>query len=171
MLMLSALFASKQLTQEKNELREEKASLKFEIDNLNVQCQQRLSVMYPWGAIDPSVVMAPPYSFPVALPMPARPIPIHPSMQPFPFFGNQNPVAIPTPCSTFMPYSSSVNPQTDQASIECESTSHISNKQECRRKSLDAGTGNNDEKDDYSSDVVTELELKTPGSTAQQVKL
>ena len=91
--------------QEKNELREEKASLKSDIENLNVQYQQRLRVMFPWGHVDPSVVVSPSYSYTtVPIPVPPGPIPVHPSLQPFPFFGNQNPGAIPGPCSTFIPY-------------------------------------------------------------------
>ncbi|KAA8531975.1 hypothetical protein F0562_006883 [Nyssa sinensis] len=159
---------SRELTQEKNELREEKASLKSDIDNLNVQCQQRLRVMFPWGAIDPSVVVAPPYSFPVPLPVTPGPIPMHPSLQPFPFFGNQNPRAIHNTCSTSIPYPTPANPHIDQPSTQFASTSHISSKQDSRSKSLDHHKSSNGEKTDDSDDVVTELELKTPGSTAQQ---
>uniref|UniRef100_A0A5B6YJI5 BHLH domain-containing protein n=1 Tax=Davidia involucrata TaxID=16924 RepID=A0A5B6YJI5_DAVIN len=159
---------SRELTQEKNELREEKASLKSDIDNLNAQYQQRLRVMFPWGAIDPSVVVAPPYSFPVPLPVQPGPFPMHPSMQPFPFFGSQNTGTIPNPCSTFIPYPTPAHPHIDQPSTQYASTSDISSKQDSRSKSSDCHRGNNDEKSDDSNNVVTELELKTPGSTAQQ---
>ena len=70
-----------------NYLREEKASLKSAIENLNVQYQQRLRAMLPWSAIDPSVVVRPPYyPFPVLVlvPIPIGSIPMHPSMQPHP---------------------------------------------------------------------------------------
>ncbi|MBA0618090.1 hypothetical protein Godav_027482 [Gossypium davidsonii] len=73
---------SRELSQEKNELREEKASLKADIENLNIQYQQRLSVMFPWTGIEPSVVVAPPYSYPAPLHVPTGPIAMHPSLQP-----------------------------------------------------------------------------------------
>ncbi|KAL4582710.1 hypothetical protein LXL04_007269 [Taraxacum kok-saghyz] len=135
---------SSELTQEKNELREEKSSLKSDIENLNTLYQQRVGVMYPWGTIDhPSVVnvMPPPYSFPVALPVPTGPLPMHP----FPFFANHNP-----PPGTIIPYPNPANCHINQtvpvynAPTSCSSSS---------------------KKGENSSDVVTELELKTPGSS------
>ncbi|GMP31916.1 hypothetical protein CsSME_00005930 [Camellia sinensis var. sinensis] len=160
---------SRELTQEKNELRGEKASLKSDIDNLNLQYQQRLAAMFPWTTIDPSVVMASPFSYPVPLTVPPGPIPMHhPAMQPFPFFGNQNPGAIPNSCSTFIPYPSLANHHIDQPSYQCASTSRISSKQDSKCKISDHCRGSNDDKSDDSNDVVTELELKTPGSTVQQ---
>ena len=81
---------SRELTQEKNDLREEKASLKSATKNLNVQYQQSLRAMFPWSAIDPSVVVSPPsypFPMPVPVPIPTGSIPMHPSMQPYPFFG------------------------------------------------------------------------------------
>ncbi|KAG6767080.1 hypothetical protein POTOM_028259 [Populus tomentosa] len=93
-----------ELMQEKNELREERASLKAEIENLNAQYRQKARAMFPWAAVDPTVVMPPPYSHPVPVPVPPGPIHIHPSLQPFVFFGNQNPGAIASPC--FSIYSS-----------------------------------------------------------------
>ncbi|KAI3767870.1 hypothetical protein L2E82_18299 [Cichorium intybus] len=164
-----------ELTQEKNELREEKSSLKSDIENLNTQYQQRVGgVMYPWGGIgidSSSVVnvMPPPYSFPVALPVPAGPL----SMHPFPFFTNHNP-----PGTSVIPYP---NPNPNPNPVICHvnqtvpvytPTSYSSSKQECGCKSSDRFRGNNgnDEKrdNDNSSDVVTELELKTPGSRSGQ---
>lgn len=149
---------SSELTQEKNELREEKSSLKSDIENLNTQYQQRVGVMYPWGAIDPSsVVMPPPYSFPVALPVPSGPVPMHP----FPFFANHNPPgAIPTSSPAFMAY-----PNLPNAHINQTIPVYSSSKQECGNKS---SRGSNDEKGDNSSNVVTELELKIPGSRSGQ---
>ncbi|KAF8405372.1 hypothetical protein HHK36_010276 [Tetracentron sinense] len=166
---------SRELTQEKNEFREEKASLKSDIDNLNVQYQQNLRVMFPWAAMDPSVVMGPPsYPFPVPVPVPSGPIPMHPSLQPFPFFGNQNPRAIPTTCSTFIPFLTTTIPQTEQPHpqyvsplVQSSSRSHISSKQDSKSKSQRVSDV---ERSDESNDVVTELELKTPGSTADQDK-
>nr|WIE96087.1 basic helix-loop-helix transcription factor [Loropetalum chinense var. rubrum] len=158
-----------ELTQEKNELREEKATLKSDIDNLNIQHQQRLGVMFPWTAIDPSVVMGSPYSFPVPVPVRPAPIPIHPSLQPFPFFGNQNSGAIPNPCSNFIPYPNPANPQIERPSAQYASTSHISSKKDSRSKSSEEHQrGSIAEKCDDSNDVATELELKMPGSAAQQ---
>ncbi|KAA8547502.1 hypothetical protein F0562_003931 [Nyssa sinensis] len=153
---------SRELTHEKNELREEKASLKSDIDNLNAQYQQRLGVMFPWGAVNSSVVVAPPYSFPVPLPVRPGPIPMHPSLQPFAFFGNQNIGTIPNPCST------PANPLINQPSAQYVSTSYVSNKQDSRSKSSDCHKGNKDEESDDSNNVVTDLELKTPGSTTLQ---
>lgn len=166
-------FVEIQLTQEKNDLREEKASLKSDIDNLNVQYQQRVRAMFPWAAIDHSVVIAPPsYPYPMAMPMPPGPIPMHPSMQPYPFYGNQNPGVIPNPCSTFVPY------VTANTLVEQQSTQNVSQlvhpgnpspilgKQDSRNKS--SGESKIEKKKD-SNDVTTELELKTPGSTEDQV--
>ncbi|GFY87897.1 basic helix-loop-helix (bHLH) DNA-binding superfamily protein [Actinidia rufa] len=161
----SVLF-SKQLTQEKNELREEKASLKSDIDNLNLQYQQRIRAVFPWAAIDPSVVMTtPPYSYPVPL---ISPIPMHPTLQPFPFFGNHNPGAIHNPCSTYIPYPAPASHQSDQQSHQCASTSRIPSKPDPKSKKLDRCMGSNGDKCDESNDVVTDLELKMPGSTAQK---
>ncbi|CBI17374.3 unnamed protein product, partial [Vitis vinifera] len=160
---------SRELVQEKNELREEKVALKSDIDNLNVQYQQRLRVMFPWAPIDPSVVMGPsPYSYPVPVPVPSGPIPMHPSLQPFPFFGNQNPSGIPNPCSTFIPYQTPANPPTEVPSAQYASASHVSSKPDSKSKSSDRERSSNTEKCDESNDVATDLELKTPGSSSQQ---
>lgn len=144
-------------------------SLKSDIENLNAQYQQRVRVMFPWAAIDPSVVMGSPYSYPVPVPVPPGPIPMHPSLQPFPFFGSQNPGGIPNPCSTFVPYPTPSNPPVEQPAPQYASTSHISSKEDSKRKSSDNQRGNNGEKCDDSNDVATDLELKIPGSSAQQV--
>lgn len=129
--------------------------------------------MYPWTTVDPSVVMAPPtYPFPMPVPVPPGPIPMHPSLQPFPFFRNPNPGALPNTCSTFLPYSSAANPQIDQPSTQYlsshsqpSSRSHTVSKQESRSKSSEQQRGSNVEKSVDSNDVATELELKTPGSS------
>ncbi|XWS45549.1 hypothetical protein CRYUN_Cryun15aG0146000 [Craigia yunnanensis] len=159
---------SRELTQEKIELREEKASLKADIEDLNVQYQQRLRVMFPWTGIDPSVVMAPPYSYPVPLPVPAGPIAMHPSLQPYPFFGNHNSGAVANPCSTFMPYSTATNPPIEQPSSQHASSSHTSSKRDSRSKSMDDQRRSNGDRCDSSNDVATELELKMPGSSMNQ---
>lgn len=162
---------SRELTQEKNDLKEERASLKSDIDNLNLQYQQRIRAMYPWGGMDPSVVMHPPsYPYPVPMPMAPGPIPMHPSIQPYHYFGNQNPALVPNPCSTFIPY---LSPNTiiEQQSrtvtpvVQPSSRSRVSSKQDSRQRSSDHGESKTVEDSD---DVATELELKTPGSTADQ---
>lgn len=165
---------SRELTREKNDLREEKASLKSEIENLNVQYQQRLGATFPWATIDHSVVMHPPsYPLPVPLPMPipAGPIPMHPSLQPFPFFGNQNHGGIPNP---FVPYVTP-NPMIEQQSTQYLSSalppsnrSHIESKQDSRNKPSDCQGESKIEKGEASDDVTTDLELKTPGSTLDE---
>lgn len=162
---------SRELTQEKNDLKEEKASLKSDIENLNLQYQQRIRAMYPWGGMDPSVVMHPPsYPYPVPMAMAPGPIPVHPSLQPYHYFGNQNPTLVPNPCSTFIPY---LTPNTiiEQQSrtitpvVQPSSRSRVSSKQDSRQRSSDHGESKTVEDSD---DVATELELKTPGSTADQ---
>ena len=125
--------------------------------------------MFPWAAMDPSVVMGPPYSYPVPVPVPSGPIPMHPSLQPFPFFGNHTTGGIANPCSTFIPYPTPPNPPVEQPSAQYASTSQISSKQDSKSKSSDHQRGSNVERCDDSNDVATELELKMPGSSVQQV--
>ncbi|CAK7334271.1 unnamed protein product [Dovyalis caffra] len=160
---------SRELMQEKNELREEKASLKADIENLNAQYHQRARAMFPWAAVDRSAVMPPPYSYTVPVPVPPGPIPMHPSLQPFVFFGNQNPGAIASTCSTFIPYPTPANHPNDQPPAQHASDSHFSSKQDSRSKSTDHHRGRNKERCDDSNDVATDLELKMPGSSSQQV--
>lgn len=156
---------------EKNELREEKASLKSDIENLNAQYQQRVRVMFPWGAMDPSVVMAPPYSYPMPVAVPPGPIPMHPSLQPFPYYQTQNPATVPNPCPTFVSYPTPINPAVEQplAQPQYASVSHVSSKQDSKSKSSDHPRGGNAERCDDSNEVATELVLKMPGSSAHQV--
>ena len=159
------------MAQEKNDLREEKASLKSDIENLNNQYQQRLRTMFPWTAMDHSVMMAPPsYPYPVPMAVPPGPIP----MQPYPFYANQNPAVIPNPCSTFVPYiapNTLVEQQSTQyvsPPIHPGSRSHVSGKQDSRNKSSRESKA---EKCEASNEVTTDLELKTPGSSADQVSV
>ncbi|XP_004287813.1 PREDICTED: transcription factor bHLH121 [Fragaria vesca subsp. vesca] len=161
---------SRELTLEKNELREEKASLKSDIENLNAQYQQRVRVMFPWGAMDPSVVMAPPYSYPMPVAVPPGPIPMHPSLQPFPYYQTQNPATVPNPCPTFVSYPTPINPAVEQplAQPQYASVSHVSSKQDSKSKSSDHQRGGNAERCDDSNEVATELVLKMPGSSAHQ---
>ncbi|XP_073028996.1 transcription factor bHLH121 [Primulina eburnea] len=163
---------SRELTQEKNDLREEKTSLKSDIDGLNSQYQQRMRVMYPWAGMDHSVVMHPPsYPFPMPVPIPTGPIPLHPSLQPYPFYGNQNPT-VPNPCSTYVPYMAHNSMLEQQSTILASqvmqqgSVSHNSSKQDPRNKSPDGES--RIEKSDDSNDIATNLELKTPGSASEQ---
>lgn len=156
--------------QEKNELREEKSSLKADIENLNTQYQQRLRVMFPWAGIDPAVVMAAPYTYPLPLPVTPSPIPMHPSLQPYPFFGNHAPGTISAPCSTFIPFSTTGNLPVEQPSSQHASSSHVSSRRESKLKLVNDQRTSVD-RSDNSNDVVTELELKIPGSSANQVIL
>ncbi|CAJ1932684.1 unnamed protein product [Sphenostylis stenocarpa] len=161
---------SNELMQEKNELREEKSSLKSDIENLNAQYQQRVRIMFPsWTAIDHSVVISPPYSYPLPIPIPPAPISIHPSLQPFPFFGNQNPGHIPNPCSMYVPYSTPPNAPLEPPSALYASTSHASNQKEsCCKSSGDRRPSSDADRCSESHDVATELELKMPGSSSTQ---
>ncbi|PRQ47411.1 putative transcription factor bHLH family [Rosa chinensis] len=161
---------SRELTVEKNELREEKASLKSDIENLNAQYQQRVRVMFPWGAMDPSVVMAPPYSYPMPVAVPPGPIPMHPSLQPFPYYQTQNPATVPNSCPTFVSYPTPINRPIEQPLPQPQyaSVSHVSSKQDSKSKSSDHQRGSNAERCDGSNDVATELVLKMPGSSAHQ---
>ncbi|KAK1588100.1 hypothetical protein Q3G72_019823 [Acer saccharum] len=161
---------SRELVQEKNELREEKTSLKSDIENLNVQYQQRLRIMFPWAGVEAPVVIAPPpYSYSVALPVPPGPIPMHPSLQPFPYYGNQNPAAIPNTCSTFIQYPTPTNHSIEQQSTQYASSSQISSKQDSRSRSSNHQKGNKAERSsDSNEEVATDLELKMPGSSTQQ---
>ncbi|TXG59791.1 hypothetical protein EZV62_014364 [Acer yangbiense] len=161
---------SRELVEEKNELREEKTSLKSDIENLNVQYQQRLRIMFPWVGVETPVVIAPPpYSYSVALPVPPGPIPMHPSLQPFPYYGNQNPAAIPNPCSTFIQYPTPTNHSIEQQYTQYASSSQISSKQDSRSRSSNHQKGNKAERsNDSNEEVATDLELKMPGSSTQQ---
>lgn len=139
---------SRELSQEKHDLREEKASLKSDIENLNLQYQQRVSsTIYPPWAHPPTY----PYPVPMQMPMPMPPM--HPPIQPYPFFGNQNPAS-----SNFFQ-----SVQYALPAVQPSSRSHVSNRPTSKNKS-ESGSG----KDEDSNDVATELELKTPGSTGDQ---
>lgn len=143
--------SSLQLTQENNELREEKASLKANIGNLTVQYQQRRMMMCPWTGVNSSSVMAPPYPYPVPLPVTTAPIVMHPSLQPY---------------ST-----TTSNPLIEQAqpSPQYTSSSHTSSKRDSKSKSADHQRGSHRESNG-SNDVRTKLELKNPGSSTNEVQ-
>ncbi|CAN6485359.1 unnamed protein product [Victoria cruziana] len=164
---------SRELTQEKNELREEKSALKSDIDNLLVQYQQRVRVVYPWASMDPSMMIgAPPYPYPMPVPVPSGPIPLHPSLQPYPFFRNQNPGSVATQFPVFPQYSPPVSSNVDHSltpytpSVQPQSTNRnqTPSKLDSRNKSSEGQVENLAERSCASNDVATDLELKTPGS-------
>ncbi|WVZ04513.1 hypothetical protein V8G54_025319 [Vigna mungo] len=144
--------------EEKNDLREEKASLKSDIDNLNNQYQQQLRTIFPWTAMDHSVVMAPPsYPFPMPVAVPPGSIP----MQPFPYFTNQHPAVISNPHSTFVPYLAP-NTIVEQQSTQYVSPplhpgcrSNVSEKPESKSKSSRESKA---QKNEDSNDVTTDLQ-------------
>ncbi|XP_051132973.1 transcription factor bHLH121 [Andrographis paniculata] len=166
---------SRELTQEKNDLREEKATLKSDIESLNAQYLQRVRAMYPWSGMDHShsVVMHPPsYPYPMPVPMPPGPIPLHPSLQPYPFYGNQNPAVVPNPHSTYIPYmthNTMTEPQPAQPvsrGVQQGPQAHTPSKQDRRNKASDGES--RVEKSDEMNEITTDLELKTPGSASEQ---
>ncbi|KAK5784608.1 hypothetical protein PVK06_039134 [Gossypium arboreum] len=118
--------------------------------------------MFPWTGIEPSVFVAPPYSYPAPLHVPTGPIAMHPSLQPYSYFLNHGPGAVANPCSTYIPYSM------EQPSSQPTSSSHLSFQRDCRSKPMDDQGGSNRDSCDGSNDVVTELELKIPGSSTNQ---
>lgn len=129
--------------------------------------------MFPWGAVDPSVVMAPPYSYPMPVAVPPGSIPMHSSLQPFPYYQTPNPTTVPNPCPTFVSYPTPINPPVEQPLPQPQyaSVSRVSSKQDSKSKSSDHQRGSNAERCDDSNDVATDLVLKMPGSSAQQVSL
>ncbi|KAL6640217.1 hypothetical protein ACP70R_022066 [Stipagrostis hirtigluma subsp. patula] len=166
---------ARELTQEKNELRDEKASLKSEVDNLNNQYQQRMRVLYPWAGMESSVVIGPPapYTYPVPVPIPSGAVPMHPQLQAYPFFRSQTSGAIPNPCTPYMAYTQPCHPPTDQPSNQFNtsvphSSSHQSNSpaQDCRSKASTLQQASCGVRSGDVGDVATDLELKTPGSSA-----
>ncbi|OAY76846.1 Transcription factor bHLH121 [Ananas comosus] len=157
----------KDLTARVNRLKAECASLTEE------SREQRIRVLYPWAAMDPSIMsISPAYPFPISVPIPSAPLPIHSSLPPFPFFRNPSSGPIPNPCSTFMPYSQLCHAQVDQLSSQQSQFPHPSSsrsrpagQQDSRNKSSTHQQPScGGERSDNHSDVATELELKTPGS-------
>ncbi|KAG0448546.1 hypothetical protein HPP92_027774 [Vanilla planifolia] len=158
---------SQELTQEKNELREEKAAVKSEIDNLNVQYQQRLRCLYPWATVEPSVFVGPPpYPFSLSVPLPTGPLPFHPSIQPYPFFQNQIPTSLPIPSNPYATCSPFVEQHSSQHSHPSSNRHRTATQHEPRSRSSECRPCNGPERSSDYSDVVTELELKMPGSAA-----
>lgn len=160
---------SRELTEEKNDLREEKGALKSEIKRLNTQCQQKLVSTSPWVSMHHSVLPHPP-SYPYHLPIP---MPMHPSMQPYPFFGCPNPGIFSNPCSTFIPYMTPNAPGEQQssqlvsASLQPGAKAQVSGRQGPAILS-EQGREKQTDKTKDSNDVPTDLELKTPGATTDE---
>ncbi|CAH9125903.1 unnamed protein product [Cuscuta epithymum] len=158
----------RELTQEKNDLREEKASIRSDTESLNAEYLQRLRTVYPWAGMEhPLVMCPPPYPYPVPVPIPAGPTPLHPPMQPYPFFGTPNAAVMHNNCPTFVPYMTP-NPIIKQPPAHIypvaqphNRTIHGSTKQDSRKRSDTQTSG------DSTDDVATDLELKTPGSTSE----
>lgn len=163
---------SQQLTQEKNDLREEKTTLKSDIERLNGQCQQRLGSAYPWVGMDSVLQHPPSYPYPMSIPVPSAPIPMHLSMQPYPYFGSPNPAMFANPCSTFMPYMAP-NPPAEQPSADVSPSMQPGSRTQVYAKQGIGSSSDKQEKrinqNEDSSDVPTNLELKTPGSTTDEV--
>ncbi|GAU20392.1 hypothetical protein TSUD_12100 [Trifolium subterraneum] len=160
---------SRELIQEIKELREETASLKSDVENINSQYQQIVRVMPPWTAIDHSVMMSSPYPYPVPIPIPPAPVSIHPPLQPFPYFVNQNPGHIPSLCSMYIPFSAPANPPVEMPSAQYASTFHMFSRKESQSKSPGHKRRPSDaDRFSVSPDVATKLELKMPGSSTQQ---
>lgn len=159
------------MTQEKNDLREEKASLKSDIESLNAQYQQRARVMFPWPVMDHSVVMAPPsYPFPVPVALPSGPIPVHPTMQPYPFYATPNPGVIPNSHSTMLPFATP-NVQVEQLSGHYAAPPmQLGYQYLVSSNKNDRSKERKHEKSGSSNDVTTDLELKTPGSATDNVR-
>ncbi|XP_030531972.1 transcription factor bHLH121-like isoform X1 [Rhodamnia argentea] len=156
---------SRELMQEKNDLREEKASLKSDIESLNAQYQQRARAMFPWPVMDHSMVMAPPsYPYPVPIAVPSGPIPVHPPMQPYPFYATPNPSVIPNSHSTLLPFATP-NLQVEQLSGHyAPALMQLGNQSLVSSNKNDKSKERKHEKSGSSNDVTTDLELKTPGS-------
>ncbi|KAL3748582.1 hypothetical protein ACJRO7_009766 [Eucalyptus globulus] len=77
-------------------------------------------------------------------------------------------IAIPAPCSTFIPNSMPANPTFEQQSTQYASSSHLSNKKDSKSRSSDHQRGSIAEQDEDSNDVATDLELKMPGTSSHQ---
>lgn len=152
-----------QLTQEKNELREEKASLRSNIQDLKSQQHQPTQgFMVPCATVDSSILMAPSYPFPVAVSVPPGSIPVHQTIQPLPSYPNQH-----TATSTFIPYLAPVIPQINHSTLTA-STSYISGPTASSTRSISEQRSSRS-KTGNSNDVATDLELKIPGSAAPKV--
>lgn len=139
-----------------------------------MQYQHRARTMSPWAAMDHSVVMAgpPSYPFPMQMAMPSAPLPFHPSVSPYPYYANPNPNVVPNSCSTFLPYITPPSTQVEQLPAQFPTPvmhqgnrSHVSSNIENKKSSGESKS----RKSVDSNEVTTDLELKTPGSTVDHV--
>lgn len=162
------------MTQEINELRGEKTSLKSDVNNLNNHHAQSIQMLYPWTTMEPSVLIGPPPSYPfsVQVPIPTGAVTMHPQLQPCPFFQNPTLVAFSNPCTPSMTSNQSCHAPRDQSNqfsspfpLSSSSQSH-SPAQDCRSKSPTIQQASCGGRIDDRGDVATDLELKTPGSYA-----
>ncbi|XP_027078745.2 transcription factor bHLH121-like [Coffea arabica] len=157
----------KKLAKENKELRE-KTSLQFDVGAFEVQRQQRHRSMFPRSAIDPSAVMACAFSYPVAQSVSSGPYPRHtPSLHPKPFLANQS--AVPSDPGVMMILrSAAATPHINKPSSRNASTPCIFGKEIARNGSSGQDRSGNGEKSGDIPDMVTDLELAIPGSTAQK---
>lgn len=116
--------------------------------------------------MNPASLVAPPLPYPYAIP--SAPIPMHPLLHPYQFFGN---AGVPNPCPPFMPcrppsktqVENSVNPRVPSDTQPIRSRSQTPKVQEVISKFSD-GQHENSKKVECFSNLATKLELKTPGS-------
>lgn len=94
---------------------------------------------------------------------------MHPSLQPYPFFGNQNPAGAPNPCSPFVQYMAPSTLMEQQPAQQISPVMQPSNRTHgSGRQESDQGESRI-EKNEDSNEVATNLELKTPGPASEQV--
>uniref|UniRef100_A0A0A9EWF9 Uncharacterized protein n=1 Tax=Arundo donax TaxID=35708 RepID=A0A0A9EWF9_ARUDO len=138
-----------------------------------------MQVMYPWTGMEPSIVIGLPQPYPYLVPVPIHSgsVPMHPPLQAYPFFRSQTSGTIPNPCPPNMAYTQPCHPPTDQPSNQFNtpvphSSSHRSNShaQDCRSKSSTLQQANCGVRSSGVADVATDLELKTPGSSAPHIQ-
>jgi hypothetical protein len=137
---------------------------------LDNQYQQRIQMLYPWTAMDPSGVIGPRPSFPFPVP-----VPIQPQLQAYPFFRNQTFGAIANPCTAYMAmaYSQPRHPPSDQQSNQFSTPVQHSASGRSHSPAQDSGSKSSTlhhascgGRNDVFGDVATDLELKIPGSSA-----
>lgn len=148
-------------------MRLEKASLKSDIEILELQFQRSLSFILPFDPTEPSDLIAQSTSCPIVPhDAPSDPIPVHsPGLQSVPFL--KNPSVMPSKSdSTF----SSFHLALATPSIDEPSTSFVSTSYNPLQKNFESKASNNkgDEVKNHGS-LVTELELM-PGSISKKVR-
>lgn len=158
----------KELAKENKELREQKTSLQSDIGTLEVQCQQRHRCMFPRPPTDPSAVRARTFSYPVAQSVSSGPFSMRtPSLHPKSFMANQS--AVPSDPGAMMILHPTAAPSLiNQPSSKNASTPCIFSKEVARNGSSGQDRSANGERSGDIPDIVTDLELGIPGSTAQK---